>query len=198
MKRFFDLFFIIMSFPLVFFIFLLVAFMTLIKVGNPIFFKQVRPGKNEKKFNLIKFRTMKNTYDSNGNLLPDKERLTKFGIFLRSTSLDELPSLWNVLKNDMSLIGPRPLLVSYLPLYSSRQARRHEIKPGITGWAQVNGRNKISWADKFDLDVWYVDNQSIWLDIKILLLTVRTVFVRSGINQDDHITMDFFKGNDEK
>ncbi len=198
MKRFLDLLFIFICFPLILIIFLLVALMSLIKIGNPIFFKQARPGKNEKIFDIIKFRTMKNVYDSNGHLLPDEERLTQFGIFLRSTSLDELPSLWNVLKDDMSLIGPRPLLVRYLPLYSSKQARRHEIKPGITGWAQVNGRNAISWHEKFALDVWYVDNQSIWLDIKILLLTVKKVVTRSGIAHDDHATMGFFKGNNER
>jgi len=198
MKRFFDLFFIFISFPLILIVFLLVAFITLVKLGNPIFFKQARPGKNEKIFNVIKFRTMLNAYDSKGHLLPDEERLTQFGIFLRSTSLDELPSLWNVLKDDMSLVGPRPLLVRYLPLYSSEQARRHEIKPGITGWAQVNGRNTISWHEKFILDIWYVDNQSIWLDIKILVLTAKKVVIRSGITHDDHITMGFFKGNNER
>jgi len=198
MKRFFDLFFIFISFPLILIVFLLVAFITLVKLGNPIFFKQARPGKNEKIFNVIKFRTMLNAYDSKGHLLPDEERLTQFGIFLRSTSLDELPSLWNVLKDDMSLVGPRPLLVRYLPLYSSEQARRHEIKPGITGWAQVNGRNTISWHEKFILDIWYVDNQSMWLDIKILVLTAKKVVIRSGITHDDHITMGFFKGNNER
>ena len=131
-------------------------------------------------------------------LLSDEVRLTKFGKFLRSSSLDELPSLWNVLKGDLSLVGPRPFLAEYLPLYSNKQARRHEVKPGITGWAQVNGRNAISWAEKFDLDVWYVDNQSIWLDIKILLLTIKKVITRSGINQDKQTTMEKFKGNNEE
>ena len=134
----------------------------------------------------------------NGMLCTDELRLTKFGKFLRSTSLDELPSLWNVLKGDMSLVGPRPLLVEYLPLYSTKQARRHEVKPGITGWAQVNGRNAISWDEKFDLDVWYVDNQSIWLDIKILYITIKKVITRSGINQDRQTTMEKFKGNNEE
>ena len=139
---------------------------------------------------------MTNDFDKNGRLLSDESRLTKFGKFLRSTSLDELPGLWNVLKGDMSLVGPRPLLVEYLPLYSIQQARRHEVKPGITGWAQVNGRNAISWDEKFDLDVWYVDNQSIWLDIKILWLTVKKVIMRDGINQDGQATAEYFKGND--
>ena len=137
-------------------------------------------------------------FDKDGILLSDEVRLTRFGKFLRSTSLDELPSLWNVLKGDMSLVGPRPLLLEYLPLYSAKQARRHEVKPGITGWAQVNGRNAISWQEKFDLDVWYVDNQSIWLDIKILCITVKKVIMRDGINQAEHSTMEKFKGNDNE
>ena len=141
---------------------------------------------------------MTNTFDKDGILLPDELRLTKFGKFLRSTSLDELPSLWNVLKGDMSLVGPRPLLLEYLPLYSAHQVRRHEAKPGITGWAQVNGRNTISWSEKFDLDIWYVDNHSIWLDIKILLMTLKKVINRSGINQEGQATMEKFKGNNEK
>ena len=138
---------------------------------------------------------MTNECDKDGNLLNDEVRLTEFGKFLRSTSLDELPGLWNVLKGDMSLVGPRPLLVEYLPLYSEKQSRRHEVRPGITGWAQVNGRNAISWDEKFDLDVWYVDNQSIWLDIKILWMTVKKVIVRDGISQSNHVTMDKFKGS---
>tara|TARA_B100001142_G_C14111707_1_gene569366 strand:- start:412 stop:840 length:429 start_codon:yes stop_codon:yes gene_type:complete len=141
---------------------------------------------------------MTSELDKEGILLPDELRLTKFGKLLRSTSLDELPSLWNVLKGDMSLVGPRPLLIEYLPLYSTKQARRHEVKPGITGWAQVNGRNAISWDEKFDLDVWYVDNQSIWLDIKILFMTIKKVITRSGINQDKQVTMEKFKGNSEE
>jgi lipopolysaccharide/colanic/teichoic acid biosynthesis glycosyltransferase len=138
---------------------------------------------------------MTNDFDKNGRLLSDESRLTKFGKFLRSTSLDELPGLWNVLKGDMSLVGPRPLLVEYLPLYSIQQARRHEVKPGITGWAQINGRNAISWDEKFDLDVWYVDNQSVWLDVKILWLTVKKVIARDGISQNNHVTMDKFRGS---
>ena len=168
------------------------------KLGSPIFFKQPRTGLNGKIFNIYKFRTMTDDCDKDGILLPDELRLTKFGKFLRSTSLDELPSLWNVLKSDMSLVGPRPLLLEYLTLYSTQQARRHEVKPGITGWAQVNGRNAITWGEKFDLDVWYVDNQSIGLDIKILWLTVKKVIMRDGINQVGQSTMENFKGNDNE
>ena len=174
---------------------ILAAVLIRLKLGSPIFFQQSRPGLNGKIFNMYKFRTMTNESDKNETLLSDEARLTKFGKFLRSTSLDELPSLWNVLKGDMSLVGPRPLLVEYLPLYSEKQSRRHEVKPGITGWAQVNGRNAISWDEKFDLDVWYVDNQSIWLDIKILWLTVKKVILRDGISQNNHVTMDKFRGS---
>jgi len=195
MKRFFDLFYIFLSSPLITLVFLLVALMVRIKLNSPVLFKQSRPGLNGKIFNVYKFRTMTNECDKNGTLLSDEARLTKFGKFLRSTSLDELPSLWNVLKGDISLVGPRPLLVEYLPLYSTQQARRHEVKPGITGWAQINGRNAISWDEKFDLDVWYVDNQSIWLDIKILWLTVKKVILRDGISQNNHVTMDKFRGS---
>jgi lipopolysaccharide/colanic/teichoic acid biosynthesis glycosyltransferase len=176
----------------------LTALILISNLGLPIFFKQSRPGLNRKIFNIYKFRTMTNERDKDGILLSDESRLTKFGKFLRSTSLDELPSLWNVLKSDMSLVGPRPLLLEYLPLYSTQQARRHEVKPGITGWAQVNGRNAITWGEKFDLDVWYVDNQSIWLDIKILWLTVKKVIMRDGINQVGQSTMESFKGNDNE
>jgi sugar transferase EpsL len=194
-KRPFDLLLIFLSLPLMFPIYLFIALLVLIRLDSPVLFRQSRPGLNGNVFDMIKFRTMTNEHDANGVLLPDRDRLTKFGKFLRSTSLDELPSLWSVLKGDMSLVGPRPLLVEYLPLYSERQARRHEVKPGVTGWAQVNGRNAISWEEKFDLDVWYVDNQSIWLDIKILWMTVKKVIVRDGINQSNHVTMDKFKGN---
>ena len=173
----------------------LIALMVRSKLGSPVFFKQSRPGLNGKIFYMYKFRTMTNEYGKDGTLLSDKARLTEFGKFLRSTSLDELPGLWNVLKGDMSVVGPRPLLVEYLPLYSTQQARRHEVKPGITGWAQINGRNAISWDEKFDLDVWYVDNQSIWLDIKILWLTVKKVILRDGISQNNHVTMDKFRGS---
>jgi len=165
------------------------------KLGSPIFFKQIRPGLDAKPFEMIKFRTMIDAYAANGALLPDSERLTPFGSFLRSTSLDELPELWNVLKGDMSLVGPRPLLIEYLPLYSSSQARRHEVRPGITGWAQVNGRNALSWEEKFALDVWYVDNRSFWLDIKILLMTVKKVLLREGISGGGEVTMPKFTGS---
>ena len=164
-------------------------------LGRPVLFYQRRPGLNGEIFSMIKFRSMTNEKDADGNLYPDSLRLTKFGQFLRSSSLDELPGLWNVLKGEMSLVGPRPLLVEYLPLYSKQQARRHEGKPGITGWAQGNGRNASSWQQKFDLDVWYVDNQSFWLDIKILLLTIKKVFKRADINASGEATMTKFEGN---
>src|SRR5690554_4455062 len=164
------------------------------KLGAPILFRQTRPGLNGKPFEMIKFRTMLDATDKHGNPLPDEQRMTPFGSFLRATSLDELPELWNVLKGDMSLVGPRPLLMEYLPLYSKEQFRRHEVRPGVTGWAQVNGRNAISWEDKFKLDVWYVDNQSFWLDLKILFLTVKKVLVRDGISGEGEVTMSKFTG----
>ena len=167
------------------------------KLGSPVLFRQIRPGKDGKPFEMIKFRTMRDAYDEQGTPLPNEQRFTKFGNLLRSTSLDELPELWNVLKGDMSLVGPRPLLMEYLPLYSAEQYRRHEARPGVTGWAQINGRNAISWEDKFKLDVWYVDHQSFWLDIKILFLTVNKVFVRDGINAGEEVTMSKFKGSQE-
>lgn len=167
-------------------------------IGSPVLFRQVRPGINGKPFEMIKFRTMLDAVDVDGNILPDSARLTRFGNFLRSTSLDELPELWNVLRGDMSLVGPRPLLMEYLPLYSPEQARRHDVRPGVTGWAQINGRNAISWEDKFKLDVWYVDNQSLWLDIRILLLTVKKVVVRDGISADGEATMTRFYGTGKK
>ena len=173
LKRAVDIFIILLSLPIILLVFILTFLAVRVKLGSPIFFKQVRPGLNGNLFNMYKFRSMTNECDKDGDLLIDEVRLTKFGKFLRSTSLDELPGLWSVLKGDMSLVGPRPLLVEYLPLYSEKQSRRHEVRPGITGWAQVNGRNAISWDEKFDLDLWYVDNQSIWLDIKILWLTVQ-------------------------
>lgn len=166
------------------------------KMGSPVLFRQVRPGRGGKPFEMVKFRTMKDAVDATGNPLPDSERLTPFGQFLRSSSLDELPELWNVLKGDMSLVGPRPLLMEYLPLYSPEQYRRHEVRPGVTGWAQVNGRNSLSWDEKFKLDVWYVDNRSLWLDIKILFLTVKKVLVRDGISAEGEATMSRFMGND--
>ena len=171
----------------------LIFFLIYFFIGFPIF-TQKRPGLNRNIFNIYKFRTMTNECNEDGILLSDEVRLTKFGKFLRSTSMDELPSLWNVLKGDMCIVGPRPLLVEYLPLYSTQQARRYEVKPGITGWAQVNGRNAISWVEKFDLDVWYVDNQSVWLDIKILFLTIKKVIMRDGISAKDDATMPPFKG----
>jgi len=173
----------------------LVAWQISRKLGSPVLFRQVRPGKNGKPFEMIKFRTMLDAVDSNGNLLPDSERMTPFGSFLRSSSLDELPGLWNVFKGDMSLVGPRPLLVEYLPLYSPEQSRRHDVRPGLSGWAQVNGRNAISWEDKFKLDVWYVNNQSFWLDIKIIFLTVKKILVRDGISAEGEVTMTKFTGN---
>ena len=165
------------------------------ELGSPVLFKQPRPGLNGKVFYLSKLRSMKDAYDESGQPLPDAERLTEFGRKLRSSSLDELTSLWNVFKGDMSLVGPRPLLVEYLPLYNERQALRHNVRPGITGWAQVNGRNNLSWQEKFELDVWYVENQSFWLDIKILFLTVYKVVKRSDINADGEATMSKFTGN---
>jgi lipopolysaccharide/colanic/teichoic acid biosynthesis glycosyltransferase len=198
MKRIFDflvaLFVLLTLLPVVIAVAVLIRF----KLGSPILFTQDRPGLNGNVFKMMKFRTMLDGKDKQGNLLPDNERMTPFGAFLRSTSLDELPGLFNVLKGDMSLVGPRPLLVQYLPLYNAEQARRHDVRPGITGWAQVNGRNAISWKQKFKLDVWYVDNQSFFLDIKILLLTVKKVFVREGISADGEATMSLFEGSDKE
>lgn len=195
MKRLLDftaaLFGIILLSPLILVLILLIRQ----KLGSPVLFTQTRPGLYGKPFKMVKFRTMTDARDTDGNLLPDNIRLTALGRFLRSTSLDELPELWNVLKGEMSLVGPRPLLMEYLPLYTQAQARRHEVRPGITGWAQINGRNAISWNEKFTLDVWYVDNQSFWLDLKILLLTIKKVFVREGISAEGEATMPKFTGN---
>ncbi len=174
---------------------LIIALAIYLRMGSPILFAQPRPGKDGQIFKFYKFRTMTNDRDSDGNLLSDEKRLTSLGQFLRQTSLDELPQLWNVLKGDMSFVGPRPLLVAYLNRYNSEQARRHEVKPGITGWAQVNGRNAISWEEKFKLDVWYVDNWSLWLDLKIIFLTIIKVFKREGISAANHVTMSEFQGN---
>jgi len=174
---------------------LCLAWMIRRRLGSPVLFRQVRPGLQGRPFEMIKFRTMRDAADSNGQPLPDADRLTPFGRWLRSTSLDELPELWNVLKGDMSLVGPRPLLMEYLPLYSPEQARRHEVRPGITGWAQVNGRNAISWEEKFALDVWYVDHHNLWLDMKILYMTLRKVLVRDGISAEGEATMPKFKGS---
>jgi lipopolysaccharide/colanic/teichoic acid biosynthesis glycosyltransferase len=166
-----------------------------IRMGSPIMFKQPRPGKNGEIFTFYKFRTMTDERDSTGKLLPDEKRLTAIGQFIRKTSLDEFPQLWNVLKGDMSLVGPRPLLVAYLDRYTPEQGRRHEVKPGITGWAQINGRNTLSWEEKFKLDVWYVDNWSLWLDLKILFLTVIKVIQREGISHPNYATMTEFQGS---
>ena len=195
MKRLFDFLVALFALLILLPVIMVVAVLIRLKLGSPILFTQERPGLNGNVFKMMKFRTMLDAKDKQGNLLPDNERMTQFGAFLRSTSLDELPGLFNVLKGDMSLVGPRPLLVQYLPLYSSEQARRHNVRPGITGWAQVNGRNAISWEQKFKLDVWYVDNQSFLLDIEILLLTVKKVFVREGISADGHVTIEPFKGS---
>ncbi|HZJ95129.1 MAG TPA: sugar transferase [Thiopseudomonas sp.] len=177
---------------------MIIAFLIRWKLGSPIFFTQERPGLNGKPFKMVKFRTMLDAYDSSGNHLPNVMRFTGFGNLLRTTSLDELPGLWNVLKGEMSLVGPRPLLMEYLPLYSEEQARRHHVKPGITGWAQVNGRNAISWEQKFEYDVWYVANQDFWLDVKILFLTAKKVFMREDINAGEGVTMQKFSGTSLK
>ncbi len=177
-------------------ILLLIILLFIANKGN-VFFIQERPGKNEKIFSLMKFKTMNDKKDINGNLLPDIERLTKIGAFVRKTSLDELPQLINVLKGDMSLIGPRPLLVEYLPLYNAEQKKRHNVKPGITGWAQVNGRNSLSWENKFNFDIWYINNVSFQLDIKIFLITILKIFKRDGITSETHATMEKFKGSNK-
>lgn len=195
MKRLLDICAALLALLLLFPFFIILIVLIRIKLGSPVFFTQVRPGQHGKPFRMIKFRTMTDERGSDGQLLPDAVRLTSFGRFLRSSSLDELPELWNVLMGDMSLVGPRPLLMEYLPLYSPEQARRHEVRPGVTGWAQVNGRNAISWEQKFKLDVWYVDNQSLWLDIKILFLTVKKVLVRDGISAAGEATMSKFTGS---
>jgi lipopolysaccharide/colanic/teichoic acid biosynthesis glycosyltransferase len=195
MKRLFDIVIASISLIALALPLLLLAILVRLKLGPPIFFRQIRPGLHAKSFEMIKFRTMTDVRDSSGRLLPDSERLSAFGRFLRSSSLDELPELWNVLKGDMSLVGPRPLLMEYLPLYAPHQARRHEVCPGITGWAQVNGRNALSWDEKFALDVWYVDNRSFWLDIKILFMTVKKVLLREGISGGGEVTMSKFTGS---
>lgn len=195
MKRFFDLLLaaaalIVFALPMA-----VMAILIRIKLGPPVLFRQTRPGRDSEPFQMVKFRTMLDAIDPDGRPLPDVERLTKLGSFLRSSSLDELPELWNVLKGEMSLVGPRPLLMEYLPLYSSEQARRHKVRPGVTGWAQVNGRNAISWEEKFALDVWYVDNRSIWLDLKIIMLTIHKALKREGISAEGEATMPKFTGN---
>lgn len=194
MKRFFDLFVILLSLPVTLPTLVIVALLVKFKIGSPVLFTQNRPGKNGEIFKMYKFRTMTNERDKNDILLPDCARLTKFGRALRSSSLDELPELINVLRGEMSLVGPRPLLVEYLPRYSKTQMRRHEVSPGITGWAQINGRNAISWEQKFQLDIWYVDNRTLLLDLKILFLTVWKVFRREGISAKGNDTMPPFAG----
>ncbi|EMS32427.1 Lipid carrier : UDP-N-acetylgalactosaminyltransferase [Mariniradius saccharolyticus AK6] len=196
-KRFLDVFLagimLILSAPI--FIIATLALAT-INRGNPLFL-QPRPGLHGKVFTLVKFKTMRDAFDHQGNLLPDNQRITKLGSFMRKASIDELPQLWNVLKGEMSLVGPRPLLVEYLPLYDEKQARRHLVKPGITGWAQINGRNSLSWSEKFDLDIWYVDHISLHLDTKILLLTIKNVLFRKGVNNSENVSMPKFTGNSD-
>ena len=194
MKRFVDLLIstlglLILAVPLA-----VLAWQVRRRLGSPVLFTQLRPGLHGRPFQMVKFRTMTDMLNTDGELLPDEQRLTPFGCFLRSTSLDELPELWNVLRGDMSLVGPRPLLMEYLPLYSPEQARRHEVRPGITGWAQVNGRNAISWDEKFAFDAWYVDNQSIWLDLKIIWMTLQKVIRQDGISAAGDATMPKFTG----
>ena len=195
MKRLFDILLAALALVVLGLPMLVLAGMVRSRLGSPVLFQQVRPGRYGRPFKMVKFRTMRDAIDADGNPLPDSERMTPFGSLLRSSSLDELPELWNVLKGEMSLVGPRPLLMEYLPLYTVAQTRRHEVRPGVTGWAQINGRNAISWEDKFELDVWYVDNQSFWLDLKILLLTVKKVFVREGISGVGEVTMSKFSGS---
>ena len=179
-------------------LYVFVAYKVKKNLGSPVLFRQVRPGLHGKPFEMIKFRTMKDALDAEGNPLPDSERLTPFGKMLRATSLDEMPELWNVIKGDMSIVGPRPLLMEYLPLYNSEQAKRHNVRPGITGYAQVNGRNAISWEKKFELDTWYVENQSLWLDFKIMLKTIKKVLAKDDISAEGEATMTKFTGTPEQ
>jgi sugar transferase EpsL len=195
-KRLFDVLLTLLFAPIWLLIVGLLAILVRLFIGAPVFFKQVRPGHHTKPFTLIKFRTMSDARDAAGNLLPDAQRLTFLGRFLRSTSVDELPEFFNVLKGEMSLVGPRPLLTQYLERYTPEQARRHEVRPGMTGWAQINGRNAISWEEKFRMDVWYVDHRSLWLDLKIILLTVKQVITRRGITAFGEATMPEFRGTD--
>lgn len=195
MKRLFDIAGAAAGIVLLSPVFVVIWIMVRRKLGSPVLFRQLRPGLGAKPFEMLKFRTMRDAVDANGVALPDSERMTSFGSTLRSTSLDELPELWNVLRGDMSLVGPRPLLMEYLPLYSTEQARRHDVRPGITGWAQVNGRNAISWEQKFALDVWYVYNRSFWLDLKILWSTVLKVIKRDGITSESSVSAERFTGN---
>lgn len=197
MKRCFDVCFSIILITFLSPLMVITTILILSFIGKPILFKQVRPGKNAKPFVVYKFRTMTNKKDKNGELLPDAKRLNKFGKLIRKLSLDELPQLFNVLKGDLSLVGPRPLLMEYLSLYSEEQMKRHNVRPGITGWAQVNGRNAIAWEEKFKLDIWYVENRSFLLDIKILFMTIKKVFISEGISNGDHVTIEKFQGNKE-
>lgn len=198
MKRVFDVVGSALSLAVLAPLFLVVAISVKATLGTPILFRQTRPGRYGHPFTIYKFRTMKDAVDAEGRSRPDEERMTRFGRILRSTSLDELPELFNVLRGDMSLVGPRPLLMRYLALYSPRQARRHEVRPGLTGWAQVNGRNAISWEQKFEMDVWYVDNQSMLLDLKIVLLTLVRVIRREGITQEGQVTTRYFQGSRQR
>ncbi len=197
-KRLFDLIFAFLALIVLSPLILLIAILVRIFIGTPLLFKQQRPGYKGRPFFIYKFRTMTNRLTRDGNLLPDAERLTPLGNFLRALSLDELPELFNILKGEMSIVGPRPLLMEYIPRYSPEQMRRHDALPGLTGWAQVNGRNAITWQDKFNYDVWYVDHWSFWLDVKIILLTVWKVVKREGISQDGHATSEYFMGNNQK
>jgi len=197
LKRIFDVISAGLAIVLLSPVILVVALLIRRKLGSPIIFRQVRPGLAGKPFEMVKFRTMKDSVDGSGAPLPDAERLGPFGRLLRSSSLDELPELWNVLKGEMSLVGPRPLLMEYLPLYSAHEFRRHEVRPGITGWAQVKGRNSIGWKEKFELDVWYVENKNFWLDLKILFLTVKKVIKRDGVSAEGEATMSKFKGDQQ-
>lgn len=194
-KRLFDVVVSVLAFLLLAPVILATGILIWNKLGSPIIFSQTRPGLGGKPFNMLKFRSMLDVCDEHGTPLPNAQRMTHFGKILRSTSLDELPGLWNVFKGDMSLVGPRPLLMEYLPLYDEFQKRRHEVKPGITGWAQVNGRNAISWEQKFNYDVWYVDHRTFWLDLKILFLTVKKVFIREGISHGQDVAMPRFEGS---
>ena len=194
-KRGFDLFASLLGLILLSPVIAVIAWNIRKKLGSPVLFRQVRPGRHGKPFEMIKFRTMRDAHDANGEPLPDSQRMTVFGSFLRSSSLDELPELWNVVKGDMSLVGPRPLLMEYLPLYNAEQYRRHEVRPGVSGWAQVNGRNAIEWEEKFKLDTWYIDNQSFWLDIKVIFLTIKKVLVRDGISAEGEATASKFTGS---
>lgn len=195
LKRLFDVVAAVAGLVLLSPVIAIVAILVRRKLGSPVLFRQVRPGIHGKPFEMVKFRTMRDAVDSQGNPLPDAQRMTRFGSFLRSSSLDELPELWNVVKGDMSLVGPRPLLMEYMSLYDAEQRRRHDVRPGVTGWAQINGRNALSWEEKFKLDVWYVDNRTFGLDLKILFLTVKKVIVKDGISAQGEVTMSKFTGS---